>query len=102
MQPNPKRMGATLLALKLGEANHQAALKDQGLRIGRESILLASASCAKRSALGSHFSFRPSRIEMLARWQTVETRWPISTGKYGSFRLFTHLRKSSCSPSGLV
>jgi hypothetical protein len=53
----------------------------QGVRIGRESMALAESSPMNCSRTGSHFSLRPTLIAMLAKWQTVETRWPISTGK---------------------
>ena len=53
----------------------------QGLRIGRESIALAASSSLNRSASGSQLNFLPTLIAMLARWQTVETRWPMSAGK---------------------
>jgi len=53
----------------------------QGSRRLRSSIWLASGSLRNCSACGSHLSLRPNRNMMLARWHTVLTRWPISTGK---------------------
>ena len=52
-----------------------------GSRRGRSWSLLASASPGNSSFTGSHFKGRPSWMAWLARWQTVETRCPMSTGK---------------------
>ena len=72
-----------------------------GSRMARASRRLASSSCGNRSACGSQRSLRPNSMAMLPRWATVQQRWPISAGKYGS-RALEESKKSRCSPPGQV
>src|SRR5262245_47015907 len=61
-----------------------------GLRYGRLSIAAASLSPTICSFAGSHDSFRPVRIAMFPRWQTLAERWPVATSATGGLRLLTH------------
>jgi len=50
----------------------------QGLRIGRDSIVLACVLLVICSVCGSHLSLLSVSIAILIRWQIEAVRWPIS------------------------
>ena len=54
---------------------------EDGLRMALEHIRLAVSSSGNTSLIGSHLSFLPSSKDMFAKWQSVDTRCPISAGK---------------------
>ena len=57
MQDLGDRMGFKVIQ----DGDADLAYRDQGGRIARKSMLLASASSPNRSVFGSHFSERPRR-----------------------------------------
>ncbi len=61
-------------------SRYDLAGSEYGARYARPRRAFACSSSTNRSLAPSNLSDRPTRYEMLPRWQRVDDRWPSSSG----------------------